>query len=557
MEQHIRKRGTVDSVQYDEVVLQILSKYPSCIFPNISYLSSSYLCFSDLSILHLILKQLQPSHVLAVLHNIKTLVRYTFLAPASEMESDIDASFNFDHEFERRWDDDIDNQDNEFEHELMGLWEIDIGRVEKRVERSLEEASTVLNLPELPHKNEAVVNDLDGRPAHWRYETTPSRGKDLPELPLELNIERYIKPDTELENESEDLAIMGLTHAKEQLTFVEDNDIATDLRSHPLVETNQVWSDIDTLEWEQSIGYDAFQDRDGSFQDVDTNLGMLDEIPYLMLGTPRLDPDNQACPDLNTDSSEANEDRATQCAQILAQRLSEAQHMRDESLDRVKVHKDIPTLNKLATKSHFLPTFPDLSGSLNPIPPHSEFKYKYESSIDDWVNTKCSSSSLLHILNQFSEGHDEGPTELRLRLASNSLSWDDSTVLGDIQCAIDNDLDLGKLAAIASIRWAKQICRKCKGREAVGNTVWKLPCISRRCEEITTWKCNCLQGNKIGGNVKLEEGLYHPSIIEGTIKEATLVPPRRLWDVKFNRVLLFYGKVIQLCLWCLDNVSAL
>lgn len=230
--------------------------------------------------------------------------------------------------------------------------------------------------------------------------------------------------------------------------------------------------------------------------------------------------------------------------------------MRDQSLDRVEVHKDIPTLNKLATKSHFLPTFPDisdLSGSLNPIPPHLEFKeYKCGSSIDDWVNIKCSLWSLPRILEEFSEGRGEGPKELRLRLASNSLSWHDSTVLGDIQCAIDNDLDIGKLAAIASIRWAKQICRMCKGREAVGNTVWKLPCISRRCEEITAWGCSCL----IGEDVKLEEGLYHPSIIDGTIKEATLVPPRRLWDVKFNRVLLFYGEVIQLCLWCLDNVSA-
>lgn len=200
------------------------------------------------------------------------------------MESDIDASFNFDYEFERQWDNDIDNQDNEFEHELKG--EIDIGRVEERVEQLLEstiQASTVFDLPELPHENEAVVNNLDGRPAHWRYETTPSRGKNLPELPLELDIESYIKFDGELENESEDLAIMDLTHAEEQLSFVEDNDIATDLRSHPLVETSQEWSDIDTPE--QSIGYDAFQDRDDSFQDVDTNLGMLDEIPYLMLGT--------------------------------------------------------------------------------------------------------------------------------------------------------------------------------------------------------------------------------------------------------------------------------
>ena len=225
------------------------------------------------------------------------------------------------------------------------------------------------------------------------------------------------------------------------------------------------------------------------------------------------------------------------------------------------LNSDIPTLNKFATRSHFLPVFPaisDLSESLIPFPPHPEFEeHKSEYSIDDWVNIKCSSWSLTRILKEFSEGLGEGPTELRLRLALNSLSWNDSTVLGDIQCAIDNDLDIGKLAAIASIRWANQICRMCKGREAVGNTVWKLPCISRRCEEITTWKCSCLQGNKISGNVKLEEGLYHPSMIDGTIKEATLVPPRRLWDVKFNRVLLFYGEVIQLCLWCLDNVSAL
>ena len=209
----------------------------------------------------------------------------------------------------------------------------------------------------------------------------------------------------------------------------------------------------------------------------------------------------------------------------------------------------IPDILNVDTPASVLPT-------MKPFPQHLELKENWSRyHLDDWVNINCSSLTLPSILKEFSEGHSVGPVELRLCLTSNSLSWNDPVVLGDVQCAIDNGLDMGRLAAIASIRWAKRACRMCKYREAVGNTVWKFPCISRRCEGLTTWKCRCLHGSEVDSNMKLEEGLYHPSIVDGTIKDATLVPPRRLWDVRFNRVLLFYGDVIQLCSWCLENVS--
>ena len=134
------------------------------------------------------------------------------------------------------------------------------------------------------------------------------------------------------------------------------------------------------------------------------------------------------------------------------------------------------------------------------------------------------------------------------------------TILRDIRCAIVNGLDIGMLFTIARIKWVKKRCRECKGRRALGNSTWMVRCISRRCESTSsTYKCNCLEDD---GTVDSEatgysewSGLYQPVVTDGTIRDATAVPPRRLWDVVTNRVILFGGKVSSLCQWCYDMVS--
>ena len=136
------------------------------------------------------------------------------------------------------------------------------------------------------------------------------------------------------------------------------------------------------------------------------------------------------------------------------------------------------------------------------------------------------------------------------------------TISRDIRCAMANGLDVGTLFAIARIKWVKKHCRKCKGRRALGNSTWIVPCISRRCETVSNaYKCNCLKGGESG--IAYSEatgysgwpGIYQPIVEDGIIRDATSVPPRRLWDVITNRVILFAGKVSSLCQWCYDTVS--
>lgn len=136
------------------------------------------------------------------------------------------------------------------------------------------------------------------------------------------------------------------------------------------------------------------------------------------------------------------------------------------------------------------------------------------------------------------------------------------TILRDIRCAMANGLDVGMLFTIARIKWVKKRCRKCKGRWALGNSTWMVRCISRRCESSSdTYKCNCCEGDKFDtANSEVTEysgwsGIYQPIVEGGTIRDATSVPPRRLWDVITNRVILFAGKVSSLCQWCYDMVG--
>ena len=125
-------------------------------------------------------------------------------------------------------------------------------------------------------------------------------------------------------------------------------------------------------------------------------------------------------------------------------------------------------------------------------------------------------------------------------------------ILRDIRCAIANGLDVGMLFTIARIKWVKKRCRLCKGRWALGNSTWKVPCISRRHESTPdAYKCNCPRD----GVQTAWSGLFQPTVTDGTIRDATSIPPRRLWDVVTNRVILFGGKVSSLCQWCYDTVS--
>lgn len=136
------------------------------------------------------------------------------------------------------------------------------------------------------------------------------------------------------------------------------------------------------------------------------------------------------------------------------------------------------------------------------------------------------------------------------------------TISRDIRCAMANGLDVGTLFAIARIKWVKKRCRKCNGRWALGNSTWMVPCISRRCETVSgIYKCNCLKDGESGiahseaTGYSGWSGIYQPIVEDGTIRDATSVPPRRLWDVITNRVILFGGKVSSLCQWCYDTAS--
>lgn len=133
------------------------------------------------------------------------------------------------------------------------------------------------------------------------------------------------------------------------------------------------------------------------------------------------------------------------------------------------------------------------------------------------------------------------------------------TILRDIRCAMANGLDVGMLFTIARIKWVKKRCKECKGRWALGNSTWNVRCIGRRCESTPgAYKCNCYGGGPIrtaNSEIAAWSGLYQPIVTDGTIRDATSTPPRQLWDIVTNRVILFGGKVSSLCQWCYDMVS--
>lgn len=128
------------------------------------------------------------------------------------------------------------------------------------------------------------------------------------------------------------------------------------------------------------------------------------------------------------------------------------------------------------------------------------------------------------------------------------------TMLQDINCAIRNGLDFGTLYAIARVKWSVIMCHQCKGRPAIGNARWKTAnCITKECEyRGKELNCNCPQDK----TRQWKQALYEPQISEGTIMHATYVPPRRLWDLKGNRVIPFYGTVSKLCQWCFENAHS-
>ena len=155
-----------------------------------------------------------------------------------------------------------------------------------------------------------------------------------------------------------------------------------------------------------------------------------------------------------------------------------------------------------------------------------------------------------------------------------AINLDTVVPMRDILCAVRNGLDFGTLAAIGHIRWKKTLCRECNLRPAQGNSTWNVPCIYRRFLQfrstspelpatrdggLKSWgspRCDCtadMSEAELGG---LEaQGLYKWSVTDGTIKDATGVPPRRLWDLKHNRVVHFHGVVSKLCRECFDAVS--
>ena len=166
------------------------------------------------------------------------------------------------------------------------------------------------------------------------------------------------------------------------------------------------------------------------------------------------------------------------------------------------------------------------------------------------------------------------------------ITPDEPLLMRDIRCAVRNELDFGNLTAIGNIRWKKTLCRECNMRPALGNSTWNsnVPCIYRRllhfrCSEVVPGRgvsdpmqrvragllldlrrlrCDCTIGKSGTELKKLDaQGLYQWSTINGTIKDATMVPPRRLWDLKYSRVVPFHGRVSKLCRECFDSVSML
>ena len=181
---------------------------------------------------------------------------------------------------------------------------------------------------------------------------------------------------------------------------------------------------------------------------------------------------------------------------------------------------------------------------------------------DFGFDLSCSDFSEHEILSQvngflesWSQGSLDDLTVIDCRL-------ENQTILRDIHCAIANGLDIGMLCTIARIKWVKKRCRECKGRWALGNSTWMVRCISRRCETSSdVYKCNCHEDGEFGtANSEITgysgwSGLYQPTVTDAIIQDAASVPPRRLWDVVTNRVVLLAGKVSALCQLCYDMVS--
>ena len=127
----------------------------------------------------------------------------------------------------------------------------------------------------------------------------------------------------------------------------------------------------------------------------------------------------------------------------------------------------------------------------------------------------------------------------------------------DTLCAIKNRLDLGVLSAIARVRWVVRMCCKCSARPAIGNEYWSMAtCITRSylmASNSIRLQCDCSLNAVHTDIAKQLPASFVPQIDEGTIMNATRVPPRRLWDLEADRVIPFYGKVSKLCTWCLEN----
>ncbi|KAF8465533.1 hypothetical protein BDZ91DRAFT_783245 [Kalaharituber pfeilii] len=138
---------------------------------------------------------------------------------------------------------------------------------------------------------------------------------------------------------------------------------------------------------------------------------------------------------------------------------------------------------------------------------------------------------------------------------SNCVSHDE--MLQDTHCAICNGFDLGMLYAVARAKWLVKLCRRCNIRPEIGNASWKAArCIARQWDQNRQkWHCDCLHAATVGQfRLSGTQKPYKPQIHQDTILHATAVPPRRLWDIKANRVISFYGTVSKLCQWCFHNI---
>jgi len=61
-------------------------------------------------------------------------------------------------------------------------------------------------------------------------------------------------------------------------------------------------------------------------------------------------------------------------------------------------------------------------------------------------------------------------------------------------------------------------------------------------------RCDCIAGKSEAELVRLEaQGLYQWFITNGTIMGATEVPPRRLWDLRYDRIVHFHRMVFEFC----------